>query len=206
MSVKEKIRQEMLGLRRSQRKKERLEKSRAIKRKLFSLEDFVEARTVSFYLSMESEVQTYQMVTEALTIGKKIVVPCINTAQGRLTLSEVKDPDKELVPGPYTILQPGEKYCRPVPLDQVDLMILPGLAFDHRGHRLGFGKGFYDKLLSQKREGTMCVGLAFQFQVLDEIPALSHDVPMEIIITEKIVIRTGSEGAKRGAQTTGGAS
>lgn len=186
----------MLALRRAQRKVDIADKSREIKRNLFSLEVFLKSQTVSFYVSMETEVQTDEMVTEALAMGKRVAVPYIDRESGKLSLSELKDPAKELAPGPYTILQPHEELLRPVPLEQVQLVIVPGVAFDPRGRRLGFGKGFYDKLLAQKGGGATCVGLAFQFQVLEEIPAYGHDVPMDMIVTEKGVITARDKGAE----------
>lgn len=196
MSAKDNIRQKMLALRNSQGKVETESNSRKIKVWLFSLEVFSSAGTVSFYLSTETEVQTDEMVKETLAIGKKVVVPYIVARHGIMSFSELTDPDAELVPGPYTIRQPRKKYLRPTPLDRVELVIVPGLAFDTRGHRLGFGKGFYDKMLAQKKEGTSCVGLAFRFQVMDNLPAFSHDVPMDFIITEQGIIRIGEKGTE----------
>jgi 5-formyltetrahydrofolate cyclo-ligase len=197
VSEKERIRRRILALRSSLGKREIARKSAQIKDALFNLEEFKKARSVSFYLSMESEVQTGEMIREAAAGGKRVVVPYIDPQSRELTLSELKSPDEELVPGPYAVMQPREEHLRPVTVAQVELMVVPGLAFDVRGNRLGFGKGYYDRLLSHKGEATVCIGLAFQFQMMDEVPAGRHDVPMDIIVTEKMVVMAHHGGRRR---------
>jgi len=183
----------MSALRKAHERSEAATKSREIKFKLFALDNFSNAKIVSFYLSMETEVQTGEMVQEALDMGKKVAVPYIDTETDGLILSEIKDIERELAPGPHKILQPLMEYLRPISLNQVDLIAVPGLAFDMRRNRLGFGKGYYDRLLAQKTTRTISVGLAFHFQVLEEIPTSSHDVPMDLVITEKGLIGTESK-------------
>ncbi len=187
----------MSALRKAHERSEAATKSREIKFKLFALDNFSNAKIVSFYLSMETEVQTGEMVQEALDMGKKVAVPYIDTETDGLILSEIKDIERELAPGPHKILQPLMEYLRPISLNQVDLIAVPGLAFDMRRNRLGFGKGYYDKLLAQKTARTTSVGLAFHFQVLEEIPASSHDVPMDLVITEKRLIGAGGQKARK---------
>jgi 5-formyltetrahydrofolate cyclo-ligase len=186
--MKDEIRKAISTKRASLRISECLRKSRKIKAKLFSLAEFRESSRVLFYMAMPKEVQTKDMVLEATRIGKTVVLPRIAPNGDALMLSEVKDIEKELEPGLFGIPEPKQEFYRPVALAEVDLIIMPGVAFDLSGHRMGFGKGFYDKLLGRANGPISTIGLAFDFQLLPEIPVLKHDVKLCKIITEKRII------------------
>lgn len=186
--TKSQIRKDILAKRGSLRISECLRKSHKIKEKLFSLSEFKESSRVAFYMALPKEVQTKDMVREAIGLGKKVILPRIVPGENTLLLSEVKDIDSELETGPFGVLEPKEESYRPVALAEVNLIIVPGVAFDLKGHRLGFGKGFYDKLLSKANSPIFTIGLVFDFQLMPEIPALRHDVKMRKIITEKRII------------------
>ncbi len=127
-------------------------------------------------------------------MGKKVLVPVVDKESEQLVLSDLRDFDLELEPGTFGILEPKPSYRRIVPLAEVDLVLVPGLAFDVKGHRLGRGKGYYDKLLreiSLNRRDVKFVGLAHSFQVLGEIPHERHDISVHKIVTEGGVIDCG---------------
>lgn len=185
MDVKEKkkrIRQELLKKLRSQDKEQRRLKSEKIKGRLYAHEKFKEADTVMFYISEDFEVDTEQMIRDSLKSGKKIAVPITVVSQNKLIASLLIDFDKELSKGPYGILQPKSDFVRPVPLRKIDLIIVPGVAFDSRGYRLGRGTGYYDRFLSNIPENALTIGLAFDFQLVDNIPTSSHDIAVKEII------------------------
>ena len=163
---------------------ERKAKSREIEERLFSLPEFRQAHTVMFFASFRSEVETHEMIRRALAEGKRVVLPKVKG--GELGLFEIKDFDKEVSPGAWGIPEPHE--FRPTKTDEVDLIVVPGAAFDAHGNRLGYGAGFYDKLLSTYK--GMIGALAFELQIVPNIPADSHDVPVKKIVTEKRVIET----------------
>jgi 5-formyltetrahydrofolate cyclo-ligase len=163
--------------------------SRAICKKFVSLPAYAAAGTVMFYVDVRTEVRTRDYLATALTHGKKIVVPWCND-KGELELFWLKSMD-DLAIGMYRILEPRPELrnCsnRQVPVAEVDLIMVPGVAFTRDGARMGHGKGYYDKLLEHARPDAPLVALAFECQLFPEIPTLPHDVFMDKIITETAV-------------------
>ena len=177
---KESIRHRIKRLLSSQKKEERVGKSLTVKNRLFLLKEFKEAETILFYISTEEEVDTKDMIAEALKMGKKIVLPVI---VGRnLELSLFQETDK-LEVGLYGIKQPSKGSIRPISNDQIDLAVVPGLAFDKKGNRLGRGKGYYDRLLKDLPHTTTKIGIAFDFQVLENLPTRPTDIPVQKLVT-----------------------
>jgi 5-formyltetrahydrofolate cyclo-ligase len=163
--------------------------SKAICDQFMALPDYAAARTVLFYLDVRAEVRTRHSLPAALASGKTIIVPWCND-RGELELFRLTDMN-ELAVGMYKILEPKpelrnlpEKQCRP---EDLDLVMVPGVAFDRRGARMGHGKGYYDKLLQHARPQTPLVALAFECQMFPEIPVAAHDIFMDKIITEAAV-------------------
>lgn len=179
---KKKLREEILQKLHGISKEEKERKVKTLKNKLFSLRQFKKAKCVMFYVSKHYEVDTHQMIDESMAMGKKVVVPITLKEEKMLTPSELKDRDKELIKGHYGIHQPGEGHIRPVSLEEVDLMIVPGLAFDRSGHRLGHGGGYYDRLLEKAPPNVFTVGLAFDFQIMDRLPIHTTDIPIDKIL------------------------
>ena len=172
----------MLAARDSLLSEKRTAKSREIEERLFSLPEFKSARVVLFFASFRSEVDTGPMIRRALTSGKRVVLPKVNGRE--LALYEIADWDKDVSPGAWDIPEPRE--TRPIELDAIDLILMPGAAFDEQGNRVGYGAGFYDKLLSAFTKTT--VALAFEAQLVPRVPVEAHDVPVKKIVTEKRVI------------------
>lgn len=181
---KERIRKEIIEKLNKQDDTQRLRKSSLIKIKLFRLAEFKRAVYVMFYLSTETEVQTLAMITESREkFGKKILVPKILQRERRMIASLIEDFEQELSLGPYGIRQPKDQYTREIPSDKIDLVVVPGLAFDKCGRRLGRGGGYYDKFLANLAQLTPRIGLAFDFQVLSSLPSLSHDISLTRVIS-----------------------
>jgi 5-formyltetrahydrofolate cyclo-ligase len=157
-------------------------KSREIEQRLLSLPEFQAAGVIMFFASFRSEVETGPMIRHALASGKRVVLPRVKGRQ--LALFEIKDFDKDVSPGTWGIPEPVESH--PVPLTEIDLIITPGAAFDESGNRLGYGAGFYDRILPSFPR--MTVALAFEAQIMPRVPADPHDVPVKKIVTEKRVI------------------
>jgi 5-formyltetrahydrofolate cyclo-ligase len=122
------------------------------------------------------------MIEAALERGKVVLVPVIKERKNKMVVSEIMDPDKDLVRGPYGIYQPKAHFEVFHPRS-IDLAVVPGVAFDRKGNRLGRGKGYYDKFLTRLRPGVHTVGLAFKFQVVRKLPTLSHDKPVTKLLT-----------------------
>lgn len=174
------------------------ELSQTICERFVSLPEYAAAKTVMYYVDVRSEVRTRNYLSTALTHGKRIIVPyCV---EGELELFHLESMN-ELAVGAYKILEPKpelrnlpQKRVRP---DELDLIMVPGVAFDRRGARMGHGFGYYDKLLEHSRMDCPLVALAFECQLFDEVPTMPHDVFMDKIITEAAVYER--EGARRQA-------
>ncbi len=182
--MKNETRKRMKELLEKQSCGEREEKSKLIMKRLLSVPEYKRAGTLLSYVSLDSEVSTREVISSAIAEKKMVLVPAVRGEC--LSLHEIKTLE-ELKPGFMGIHEP--KDCsKPVPLGAVELAIVPGLAFDEDGNRLGRGRGMFDRLF--KGAGCFRIALAFDFQVLESIPSEPHDVPVELIITERRVIRT----------------
>ncbi len=163
------------------------EVSRTICAKFTALPAYGAAKTVMWYVDAGSEVRTRHTLPEALTHGKRVVVPWCVIETNQLELFLLEDMS-ELVEGAYKILEPKNELrdlpAKKVRPEELDLVMVPGTAFDPRGGRMGQGKGYYDRLLANARADAPLVGMAFDCQVFDEIPVSSHDVFMDLVLTE----------------------
>lgn len=163
-------------------------KDTLIKQRFFALPEFIDAKTVLFYASFRSEVETLSMMRESLEMGKRVAVPQVDKERYRLRLYEIKDMN-ELSPGYMGIPEPSLPDERLVSLDDIDLVIIPGVGFDYSGRRLGYGAGYYDKLLSNMDRKIPFIALAYEEQLVSSIPLELHDVKLDMIITDKRVIK-----------------
>ena len=185
-SLKQRIREQAHANRNAQENKDDI--SRAIVARCMALPEYQRAATVLFYLDVRSEVRTRNDLDAALASGKKIVVPyCV---EGELELFHLTDLD-ELSIGMYRILEPKPELrsvdAKRVDVAEIDLIIVPGVAFDREGGRTGHGKGYYDKLLEHARPDTLLIALAFECQLFEQIPMQEHDVFMDKVVTENAV-------------------
>ncbi len=155
---------------------------------LVDSDEYKKAKTILWYLDARSEVRTRHFIPTALQSDKKIIVPyCVD---GFLHLFHLKSMD-DLSVGMYKILEPKTE-LRDLPehrveVQDIDLIVVPGVAFDRRGARMGHGFGYYDKLLEHARKDTPFIALAFECQLFPEIPTAPHDMFMDKLITEKTV-------------------
>jgi 5-formyltetrahydrofolate cyclo-ligase len=181
---KKKIREQAHANRNAQEHKDEL--SQTICGKFMTLPEYVRAKTVMYYIDVRSEVRTRHALPFALAQGKKIIVPWCND-RGELELFHLENMD-ELAVGMYKILEPKQELralpAKQVEVKELDLVMVPGVAFDRTGARMGHGKGYYDKLLEHARLDAPLVALAFECQLFPEIPTAAHDIFMDRIITE----------------------
>jgi 5-formyltetrahydrofolate cyclo-ligase len=163
--------------------------SRRIFQRLAALPEYARARTVMLYLDIRSEVRTrWYLPTLWGEHGKGAVVPyCRAEELGLFRVTSLE----ELAPGTMRILEPRPQWRdraeRCVAPDELDLILVPGVAFDRRGGRLGYGRGYYDKLLRRVRPDAAKIALCFECQLFAEIPSLAHDVRMDKVVTEDAV-------------------
>ena len=181
--MKHKIRKHIKNIISSHSMLEKAQKSAIIKDRLFNEEEFKRARVVMFYVSLHDEVDTLVMIDEALKTGKRVAVPVILKEEKRLIAGEIHNRLEDLESQHFGIYQPRHDRVKEIPLDDIDLVVVPGVAFDRKNIRLGRGHGYYDRFLSGLPKRTKTIGLAFDFQVLEDLPQDPHDVPVSKIIT-----------------------
>ena len=160
--------------------------SRLVVSQVKSFPPYRAGNSIMCFVSLPREVYTHELLQEMRHEAKNVVIPWCDSTELRLFRFRNFD---ELVPGTLGILEPAEWFRtagdRVVTPEELDLVLVPGLGFDRRGGRLGRGKGFYDRFLKKLPPRVPKVGLAFEWQLVDEIPMLAHDVRMDWIITEK---------------------
>jgi len=163
-------------------------KDDAVRKNLLTLEEFIDAKSVLMYVSFRSEVDTFEQLKGILCLGKKLTVPLVDSKQKTLTLYEIKD-ISELEPGYMGIPEPNVNEDRKVDLKDIDIVVIPGTGFDLQGNRLGYGGGYYDRLLADTDKNIPKAALAYEEQIVEVIPAEPHDMKMDIIITDERVLR-----------------
>ncbi|MEW6547138.1 MAG: 5-formyltetrahydrofolate cyclo-ligase [Bacillota bacterium] len=157
--------------------------SERVKSHLLSHPVWQVSRVVLGYASFRQEVDTFPLLADAVASGKELALPRVDRKRRVLDLLRVRDLAADLVPGYQGILEPDPGRCPPVDAALVDLVLVPGVVFDRRGFRLGYGGGYYDRLLGYLPRAVR-VGLAFSLQVVDQLPVLPHDLPVDILVTE----------------------
>ena len=179
------IRKQILEKRKSLDPKILAAQSRSIIRTLLNHEQFQKADKILIYLSKDGEVVTDNLLGRAFELGKRVCVPVVDRENTELRISELRGPEIIFRLGAFGVREPAVEDLNFVPPDQIDLVVAPGLAFDRRGGRIGYGKGYYDRLLSRLGSRVPRVALAFDFQVLDAVPQNENDIRVDAIITEK---------------------
>lgn len=159
----------------------------AIAAALCAREDFRVARTVLLSLAFRSEWETRPLLRTALAAGKCVAAPRVNAPRRMLEAYAISDPERDLGPGFRGIAEPLP-HCPALAFDAIDWVLVPGVAFDTRGHRLGYGGGYYDRLLPLLRDDAHRVAGAFDLQIVDRVPTAPHDRPLDAIMTEARII------------------
>jgi len=164
------------------------EKIAAVESRLFAFANFLESKIALLYLSKNLEVQTDGIIQKAQSYNKIVVLPAFDPENYQMKLMKVDAIGQELIPGPRGVLEPDASKCKVVPMDRIDIAIIPGLAFDEKGGRIGMGTGYYDRLIPRLDITTRKVALTFEEQIIPQVPMESHDKHVDIIITDKRII------------------
>jgi 5-formyltetrahydrofolate cyclo-ligase len=189
MPGKAEIRVEALKNRRALAAVERREKSSRIWENIITLSQFRTSQTIMTYLHYREEVETSGIAQEILRQGKRLLVPLCKQEETELIACEIRDLSRDVCPGLLGIPEPRPEALRPVPPQEIDLVLVPGVAFDYQGHRIGYGKGYYDRFLPKLKPDAGVIGLAFACQVVEKIEPAEHDYPVSWLVTEKGVIK-----------------
>ncbi len=186
MSISEKklLRQSVLELRDAIPLEERLERSHCLTERLLETLEFQQAEYPMGYCSMGSEYETWGVLKNVLDRGKCLVLPRVHPQQKILELFRVTCLESGLKKGVWGIREPDPDICELVPLYQVDFVLMPGVAFDGQGYRLGYGGGFYDRLLASADPDLCKVAVAFREQRVNRVPREPHDIPLSQLITD----------------------
>ena len=173
---------------------ERAEKSRIITGKFFDSEEYKKAGNILIYYPFRSEIDTTIVIKEALDDGKRIILPKVNDET--LKLYFVSDPSSQLRRGSFEIMEPVDSICSPAEPDQIDLAVIPGVCFDRNLNRMGYGGGFYDRLIPLIPRDVKKIALCFDLQMVKEVPVSKYDIKINRIITESAVYESGSSSMK----------
>ena len=153
--------------------------------RLTCLPEYGRSRCIMFYWSCHNEVHTHELVRRSLKHGKKVLLPKCNTQQGQIFPCEVNDVSRDLEVGPYGICQPCETARRVVDLSEIELCIVPGIAFDQEGNRVGRGLGYYDRFLRKLDHTTQKIGVGYAFQIVNKIDSTDGDTSVDMVVTEQ---------------------
>ncbi|MGA2665804.1 MAG: 5-formyltetrahydrofolate cyclo-ligase [Nitrososphaerales archaeon] len=183
---KSRLRQEALEARRAIRPDVLLRLSRAVEANLASWEAYGRSSLLAAYVSKDDEVQTRELIARALAEGKRVAVPLVDGAIDGLRFVEIHGVG-DLAPGRFGILEPRSDAGPTVPLSGSDLVLVPLVAWDERGHRIGYGRGYYDRALAG-RGRSLAVGLALESQRVARVPEGPGEGPLDAVVTESRVL------------------
>jgi len=188
-SLKQSIRKNIIALREQLSPDTRAAHSAAITSRLMQLPQYQQADTVLGYMNFGAEFASEIWVQQVLADGKRLALPRVNRHTSQLDLYWVDDPENQLAAGLWGIREPVVERCERLnSLNEVEFALLPGVAFSRNGARLGYGGGFYDKLLARMTHKPALAAAAFALQIVERIPLEATDVKVEWIITEQETI------------------
>jgi 5-formyltetrahydrofolate cyclo-ligase len=181
--MKAQIRSSLHAARNALSESDRIHFSNLITSQLVNLESYRRSAVVMAYMSFGSEFITTAFIADLLRAGKKLVLPRVNRAEQRLTLHTVRDLRSDLVDGMWGIPEPRPETAL-ADVASVNFILVPGLGFDAACRRLGYGRGYYDRLLAARNPDTALVAAAYSVQRVDDIPTEAHDIPVDLLVTE----------------------
>ena len=183
--TKPSLRRRILGRRDAMDPCIRTDLSRAILRDIIETSVYRRSDTVMAYASFGSELQTDEFMRHVLHQGKVLLLPRVNCQKGLVDVYRVRDPIRDLLAGTWGIREPRLDRCARVEPHIIDFVLVPGLALDSWGGRLGYGGGFYDKLLADGLSPcAWLVAGVFECQMVEKVPVDEHDMPMDVVVTE----------------------
>ena len=185
---KQEIRDEMVKTINGYTDKEKAGKIEILEDRLFGFANFQEANIVLLSVNRGHEFETRNIIQKALNFKKIVILPAFSTEKSEITLMKIDNIEKDLVAGPLGNSEPDPSRCKVVPIDCIDIALIPGFAFDEKGGRIGTGHGYYDRFIPKLPVTTRKISLAFEEQIIQQVPMESHDRYVDIIITDKRII------------------
>jgi len=185
---KRKLRNDVMRTVNALSENDKLNKIKLIEERLFTFANFREANIALLYISRYDKFNITEIVKRSIASNKISVLPAFDDDKKEMRLMKVDRIDNDLIVGPNGFLEPNPGYCKIVPHESIDIAIIPGLAFDEKGGRIGVGEGYYDRLIPKLPITTRKVVLALEEQIVPLVPMESHDKYVDIIITDQRII------------------
>ncbi len=165
-----------------------IEKTKKLEDCLFEFANFLESNIALLYIDRNNEVKTINIIKRCYDHNKIVVLPSFNVETFEMKLMKIDNIDTDLIPGQGGVLKPDSSRCKIVPIQSIDIAIIPGIAFDEKGGRIGSGNGYYDRLIPNLSITTRKVALSLESQIVPLVPMEPHDKFVDIIITDERII------------------
>ncbi|MBC6695408.1 5-formyltetrahydrofolate cyclo-ligase [Terrisporobacter mayombei] len=186
--MKKKFRKKVISLRKTQQPNFIKKNSDIIKDKLLEMDCIKNASTIMLYLDFNNEVITDNLIKELISLDKIVASPITIIKEKKLIPCQIKDFENGIQYGAYNIREPKPNCSPEINIKDIDVVIVPAVAYDINGFRLGYGGGFYDRFLENIREDAVTIGIAFDLQIFNKVPKEPHDAQLDYIITESRII------------------
>jgi len=187
---KEILRKKWMKKRKKVAKKEGDIKSKIISKKILSLKEIKELKNIMIYVSYRSEVSTNKLIISLLNKNKRIFAPYCIKDEKRMEVVEIENPDQDLEKGAYGIKEPAKR-IRNNKIDpkNLDIVVVPAVAFSKSGYRVGYGGGYYDRFLERLANKTITIGINYEEMLFDTVPKEDHDLAVDMVVTDKRLLR-----------------
>jgi len=188
INIKDNLRKNMLHLRKNMKMQDVDTFSDKIINTIMKLPEFMNCRNIMLYLSFNKEVNTYPLATWCLNNGKTVIAPYCIQSERKIIPYKINNLTSDLTKSTFGVMEPKHKLLEKTNIEDIDLIIVPGVIFDKDCNRIGFGAGYYDRFLLKKLKNTPTIGIAYDYQIIDKVPTDEYDIPLNFIITEKRII------------------
>lgn len=186
--MKKEFRKKVISDRNNQNYESLCKNSSIITQKILALDCIKKAKNIMLYLDFNNEVKTNELIVKLLSLGKTVSSPITIKEEKKLIPSQIIDLKDGVKIGAYGIREPKPECSPEVEVKDIDVVIVPAVAYDKDCYRLGYGGGFYDRFIERLREDAITVGIAFDLQIFDSVPKEDHDAQLDYIITESQIL------------------
>lgn len=187
-NLKDDLRKEMLAKRKIMETQSVSSFSNKIISSIMELPEFINSKNIMLYLSFNKEVNTYPLARWCFDNGKNVIVPYCIQSKREIVPYKITNLIDDLSKSKFGVMEPKHDILERVNMEDIDLIIVPGVVFDEECNRIGFGAGYYDRFLPKKLKSTPAIGIAYEYQVIDKVPSGEYDVPLDFIITEERIV------------------
>jgi len=187
-NIKNTLRKDILSQRKNMNSQDVSAFSNKIINTIMELPQFIKCKNIMIYLSFNNEVDTFSLVTWCLNNGITVIAPYCVKQEKKIIPFIINNLTTDLAKSTFGIMEPKYDLLNEANLIDIDLIIVPGVVFDKHCNRIGFGAGYYDRFLSEKAKNTITIGIAYDYQIIDEVPVDIYDVPLNFIVTQDRII------------------